>query len=145
MMFNLDIEKARSFVDSYDRASRAGDPEALASHYAEPYIAFTLGRVTGIPSKEAALSQMIPWMARFKEHGIDDIRLAESTLTPVSDNFCLCHLTWEIRPRDGSAPLRFLNVYGLRQDHRGQRFEFAVSDNEIAGLNARYPGFLPLS
>jgi ketosteroid isomerase-like protein len=130
----LDLERARAFVDSYDHASRAGDPLALADHYAEPYTSFTLGRVGSFADRAAARAQMIPWMQRFKDFGLDDIRLVNCDLAPVSDSFCLCHLTFEIHPKDGGAPLRFLNVYGLRQDAAGQRFEFAISDNEIACL-----------
>jgi ketosteroid isomerase-like protein len=140
----FDIVKGQAFVDSYGRASRANDPEALASHYAEPYTSFTLGHVGGFSSKDEALGRMVPWMARFKEFGLDDIRIADSTLEPVSGHFCLCHLTIEIRPRDGTAPFHFLNIYGLRQDELGQRFEFAISDNEIAALTQRYPDFMKI-
>jgi hypothetical protein len=138
----LDKAKAQAFVDSYGRASSANDPVALASHYSEPFTSFTLGHIGGFATKDEALARMAPWMARFDEHGLNDIRLAESTLIPVSDNFCLCHLTIEIRPKDGKAAFRFLNIYGLRQDEKGQRFEFAISDNEIAALVARYPDFM---
>jgi ketosteroid isomerase-like protein len=138
----LDLERARAFVDSYDRASRAGDPIALADHYGEPYTSFTLGRVGSFADRETARAQMIPWMRRFREFGLDDIRLAHCDLVPVSDSFCLCHLTFEIYPRDGGAPLRFLNIYGLRQDAAGQRFEFAISDNEIAALLRHCPEFM---
>ena len=142
MTAKLDLAKAQTFVDSYDRASQAGDPEALASHYAEPYTSFTLGHTGGFATRRAALAQMVPWMARFKEHGLDDIRFVGTELTPVSDTFCLCRLNIEIRPRDGKPPFRFVNVYGLRQDAQGQRFEFAISDNEIAALTERYPDFM---
>ena len=138
----MDLERARAFVASYDKAARAGDPLALADHYAEPYTSFTLGRVGTFANRDAARRQMIPWMQRFKEFGLDDIRLADCNLAPVSDNFCLCHLSFEIHPSDGAAPLRFLNIYGLRQDASGQRFEFAVSDNEITALVERYPDFM---
>ena len=135
--------KAQAFVDSYGLASAANDPDALAGHYAEPYAhPLPLGHIGGFASRDEALERMVPWMARFKEYGLDDIRLADSMLVPVSDHFCLCHLTIEIRPKDGAAPFHFVNIYGLRQDDRGQRFEFAVSDNEIATLTARYPDFM---
>ena len=140
----VDRAKAQAFVDSYGRASSANDPVALAGHYAEPYTSFTLGHVGGFASKDEALVRMVPWMARFKEYGLDDIRLVDSSLVPVSEHFCLCHLTIEIRPKDGTAPIRFVNIYGLRQDDQGQRFEFSVSDNEIAALTARYPEFMQM-
>jgi hypothetical protein len=138
----FDLAKAQAFVDSYGRASAANDPDALAGHYSEPYRSFTLGHIGGFETKEEALARMVPWMQRFKDYGLDDIRLADSKLVPVSDQFCLCHLTIEIRPKDGKPPFRFLNIYGLRQTETAQQFEFAVSDNEIAALVERYPDFM---
>jgi hypothetical protein len=138
----FDLAKAQAFVDSYGRASAANDPDALAAHYSEPYRSFTLGHIGGFETKEDALGRMVPWMARFKEYGLDDISFVSTELVPVSDTFCLCHITIEVRPRDGKPPFRFTNVYGLRQDASGQRFEFAISDNEIAALVKRYPDFM---
>jgi len=138
----MDLKRARAFVDSYAEASHIGDPLALAEHYAEPYTSFTFGRVTSFADRVAARAQMVPWMQRFETFGLTDIRLVECVLSPVSSSFCLCHLSFAIHPNDGSEPLRFLNVYGLRQDDAGQRFEFAVSDNEIAVLVARRPDFM---
>jgi len=138
----LDLAKAQEFVDSYGRASAANDPQGLASHYAEPFRAFTLGYSGGFETRAAALAQLVPWMARFKEYGLDDIRFVGNELVPVSDTFCLCHITIEVRPKDGKSPFRFMNVYGLRQDAKGQRFEFSVADNETSALVERYPDFM---
>jgi hypothetical protein len=138
----LDLAKAQAFVDSYGRASTANDPAAIPSHYAEPFTSFTLGHIGGFANQAEARARMVPWMTRFQEYGLGAMHLADSKLVPVSDNFCLCHLTFEIRPTDGKASFRFTNVYGLRQDDKGQRFEFAVSDNEVSELVARYPAFM---
>jgi hypothetical protein len=138
----FDLAKAQAFVDSYGHASAANDPDALAGHYSEPYRSFTLGHIGGFETKAEALARMVPWMQRFKDYGLDDIRFVGTELVPVSDTFCLCHITIEVRPKDGKPPFRFMNVYGLRQDTNGQRFEFAVSDNEIAALVERYPDFM---
>ena len=138
----LDLAKAQAFVDSYGRASTANDPVAIPSHYAEPFTSFSLGHVGGFATQEEARARMVPWMNRFQEFGVGTMHLAESSLVPVSDSFCLCHLTFEIRTADGKAPFRFTNVYGLRQDNKGQRFEFAISDNEISALVSRYPTFM---
>jgi ketosteroid isomerase-like protein len=141
---NMDLGKAVEFANSYDRASRSGDPQIMADHYAEPYTSFTLGNVTQFADKAAARAQMGPWLARFKQFGLDDMHLVQLSIDTVSETFALCHLTWEIRPRSALAPWRWTNVYGLRQDAAGQRFEFAVSDNEIANLLQRFPDFLAL-
>jgi len=138
----MDLNKAADFVKSYDAASKAGDPKALASHYAEPYTSFTFGQVSQFATREAALAQVTPWLARFKEYGLDDMWLAQLSIDTVSDTFALCHVTWEVRPRSGQSGWRWTNIYGLRQDEHGQRFEFNVSDNEIAGLLQRFPDFL---
>ena len=138
----LDLAKAQEFVDSYGRASAANDPQGLAGHYAEPFRAFTLGHSGGFETRAAALVQLVPWMGRFKEYGLDDIRFVGTELAPVSGTFCLCHITIEVRPKDGKPPFRFTNVYGLRQDANGQRFEFSVADNETAALVERYPDFM---
>jgi len=138
----FDTAKAQAFVDSYGAASSANDPVKIPSHYAEPFASFSLGHIGGFATQEEARARMVPWMKRFQEFGLGKMHLADSKLVPVSDVFCLCHLTFEIQPTDGKEPFRFTNVYGLRQDERGQRFEFAVSDNEVAALVARYPTFM---
>lgn len=139
----MDLNKVIEFVDSYAAAARHNDPHLYAAHYAEPYTSFTLGNITQFATQDAALEQMVPWLARFKERGLDDIRLAELSIDTVSDSFALCHVTWEVKPRSSAvAGWRWTNIYGLRQDAEGQRFEFAVSDNEIANLLQRFPDFL---
>lgn len=139
----MDIGRAAEFVKSYGVAGAAGDPHAAADHYAWPYTSFTLGHVSQFIDRPSALAQMVPWFARFKEFGIDDMRLARTSIDVVSDTFALCHVTWEIHPKSTDvAPWQWTNVYGLRQDEHGQRFEFAVSDNEIANLLQRFPQFL---
>jgi len=138
----MDLNRAADFVNSYDAASRAGDPQGLVDHYAEPYTSFTFGQTSQFVTREAALAQVTPWLARFKAAGLDDMWLAQLSIDTVSDTFALCHVTWEVRPRSGIPGWRWTNIYGLRQDAEGQRFEFNVSDNEIAGLLARFPDFM---
>jgi hypothetical protein len=138
----MDLNKVIEFVDSYAAAARHNDPHLYAAHYAEPYTSFTLGNVTQFATQDAALEQMVPWLERFKAHGLSDIRLARLSIETVSDTFALCHVTWEVRPTSRVEGWQWTNVYGLRQDAAGQRFEFAVSDNEIANLLQRFPNFL---
>jgi hypothetical protein len=139
----MDIGKAAEFVKSYGAAGASGSAEAAADHYGWPYTSFTLGHTSQFADRVSALAQMKPWFARFKEFGIDDMRLARTSIHTVSDTFALCHVTWEIHPKSADvAPWQWTNIYGLRQDEHGQRFEFAVSDNEIANLLQRFPNFL---
>jgi hypothetical protein len=138
----MDLNKVIEFVDSYDAAARHNDPELYAAHYAEPYTSFTLGNIAQFATQEAALEQMVPWLARFQKHGLDDIRMVQLSIETVSVSFALCHITWEVRPRSEVPAWRWTNIYGLRQDEGGQRFEFAISDNEIANLLQRFPNFL---
>ena len=138
----FDTAKGQAFVDSYGAASSANDPVNIHAHYAEPFTSYSLGHIGGFSTHDEARARMVPWMKRFLEFGLGEMHLADSKLVPVSDAFCLCHLTFEIRPTDGKEPFRFTNIYGLRQDERGQRFEFAVSDNEITALVSRYPAFM---
>lgn len=138
----MDLTRAVAFVESYAAASHSGVAQALADHYAEPYTSFTLGQVSQFADKAAALQQMIPWMARFKHFGLEDMRLADLSIHTVSDTFALCHVTWEVHPQSALPGWRWTNIYGLRQDAQGQRFEFNISDNEIANLLQRFPDFL---
>lgn len=138
----MDLNKVIEFVDSYAAAARHHDPHLYAAHYAEPYTSFTLGNVTQFATQDAALEQLVPWLQRFREHGLEDIRFVRLSVETVSDTFALCHVTWEVRPTSNVAGWQWTNIYGLRQDAAGQRFEFAVSDNEIAELLKRFPNFL---
>jgi hypothetical protein len=138
----MDLNKVIEFVNSYDAAARHNDPHLYAAHYAEPYTSFTLGNVTQFATQDEALAQMLPWLERFRQRGLDDIHMVQLSIETVSDSFALCHITWEVRPRSEVPTWRWTNIYGLRQDKLGQRFEFAISDNEIANLLQRFPDFM---
>ena len=139
----MDDKDATEFFASYLAATRACDPARLVAHYAEPYTSFTLGYVASFSTHEDAIAAVTPHLKRLRDFGLDDVRLIDLGITRVSPDFRLCRPTWEIRPRDGGEPFSFLNIYGMRQDSRGHRFEFAVADNEALILAARYPGAMP--
>jgi ketosteroid isomerase-like protein len=134
---------AMDFFKSYEAATRAGDATRLAAHYAEPYTSFTLGHVGVFLTRDDAVAAVTPHLKRLRDFGLDDVRLIDLAVTRISPAFRLCLPTWEIRPRDGTPAFTFLNVYGLREDERGHRFEFAVADNEAVILAERYPGAMP--
>lgn len=138
----MDLNKVTEFIDSYAAAARHQDPQLYAAHYAEPYTSFTLGSIVQFATQDAALEQMVPYLERFKAHGLEDLRIARLSIDTVSDTFALCHVTWEVRPTSNVEGWQWTNIYGLRQDATGQRFEFAVSDNEIGELLKRFPKFL---
>ncbi len=138
----MDLTKAIEFCNSYDASSRSGSAQIMADHYAEPYTSFTLGNVTQFATKADARAQVGPWLARFEKLGLTDMHLVELSIQTVSDTFALCHVTWEIKPKSEVPSWRWTNIYGLRQDAQGQRFEFAISDNEIANLLQRFPNFM---
>lgn len=137
----MDIQRAEAFCRSYDSAMRAYDAKALVSHYGEPYASFTLGAQHAFATRAVALDRVADHLARLKARGLEDIRLKRFEVVPVSDAAALCHLTWEVHPKDGAPGWSWLNVYGLRQDAKGERFELVVSDNEIAALLKRHPDF----
>ena len=139
----MDDKDAREFFGSYLAATRAGDATRLVAHYALPYTSFTLSHVATFQTHGDAIAAVTPHLKRLRDHGLDDVRLVDLVVTRISPGFRLCQPTWEIHPRDGRAPLRFLNLYGLRQDDHGHRFEFAVADNEATILMERYPGAMP--
>ena len=141
----MDDKDAAEFFKSYLAATRACDAERLVAHYAEPYISFTLGHISTFATHADAIAAVTPHLRRLRDFGLDDVRLVDLGVTRISPDFRLCRPNWEIHPRDGSAPLTFLNVYGLRQDARGHRFEFAVADNEALILTERFPGAMPRS
>ena len=139
----MDDKDAADFFKSYLAATRASDPVRLAAHYAEPYTHFALGQVATFPTRADAIAAAAQHLKRMRDFGLDDIRLVDLAVTRISSAFRLCQPTWEIRPRDGTPTFSFLNLYGLRQDERGHRFEFTVADNEAAILGERYPGVTP--
>ena len=139
----MDDKDATDFFGSYLAATRASDAARVTAHYAEPYTYFALGNVSQFPIRAEAAAAVAQHLKRMRDFGLDDIRLIDLAVTRISSTFRLCRPTWEIHPRDGSAPLGFLNVYGLRHDERGHRFEFAVADNEATMLAERYPGAMP--
>jgi hypothetical protein len=139
----MDDKDATDFFASYLAATRACDATRVVAHYAEPYTSFILGDVATFPVRADAVAAVKPYLKRLRDFGLDDLRLIDLAVTCISTTFRLCQPTWEIHPRDGAQPFRFANLYGMRQDERGRRFEFAVSDNEAAILAERYPGAMP--
>lgn len=80
------------------------------------------------------------------------MRLARYEVQPYSATSAQCWLTWEILPKEGAGVegWQWTNVYGYRTGIEGDAkdgekeegfWEYAVSDQEIAGLVARFPNF----
>ncbi|SNS93531.1 hypothetical protein SAMN06295912_1255 [Sphingomonas laterariae] len=139
----MDIERAGQFCRSYGEAMVNGRAQALADHYGFPYVSFTGGHISRFDDRDEADAMVQAHLDRFERSGIGiDIRLANYRVEPVSGGAALCHLDWEIHPKNGAAGWSWSNVYGLRQTPDSQHFEFNVSDNEFGELLARYPDFM---
>ena len=138
----MDLERAEDFCRSYGEAMASGGAAALVSHYAEPYVSFTLGHVSQFAGRDEALSAVAAHLARFerKDLGVD-VRLEAFDVTPVSETSALCRLRWALHPRSGEG-WSWENIYGLRQTGDTLAFEFNISDNEIGELLRRYPDFM---
>ena len=138
----LNKEQAEAFCRSYGAASASGRAEAITGHYRFPYVSFTSGHVTQFDDREQAEAQVAAHLLRFEAKGLGhDIQLVDYRVEPVSNAAALCHLRWQIFPRNGVQGWSWSNVYGLRHTADGQYFEFNISDNEIGELLARYPDF----
>lgn len=137
----MDRQRAEEFCRSYGAASQNGDPIAVAGHYGFPFTAFALGDVSTFADREEA-NQRVTWqLERFNHVGVGtEFRLEGSEIVVVSDLLALCHLTWKIEPRDGTAPWSWTNVYALREGAGSSMyFEAAFADNEIFELLKRFP------
>lgn len=62
-------------------------------------------------------------------------------MVQVSLGSSLCHLTWEVFPKNGIEGWKWTNVYGYRNRDGEEGFEFNISDNEIETLLQRTPDF----
>lgn len=137
----MDRQRAEAFCRSYGAASQSGDPVAVAGHYGLPFTAFTLGDVSTFADREEANRRVAWQLDRFTRAGAGtDVQLDGSEIVPVSEHLALCHLTWSIRPSDGSPPWSWTNVYALREAaDAGLYFEAAFADNEILEFLQRFP------
>ena len=136
----MDRRRAEQFCRSYEDASRRGDPMAIASHYGFPFTAFTLGDVSTFTDREEANGRVAWQLDRIASTGVgNDIRLDGLEIVAVSEYLALCHLTWSIRPTNGTSPWTWTNVYALREAAGTLYFEAAFADNEIAELLKRFP------
>ena len=139
----MDIARAEAFCRSYGEAMAAGGAVALAAHYAEPYVSFTLGHVAQFATRRDAIAAVQNHLDRFERNGLGlDVRLDGHVVTPVSNGSALCRLRWSLHPPGDREGWAWDNVYGLRQTATGQAFEFNISDNEIGELLTRYPDFM---
>lgn len=138
----MDIARAEDFCRSYGEASASGSAAALVSHYAEPYVSFTLGSIWQFADRDEALRAVSGHLERFERKGLGvDVRLDSFEVTPVSDASALCKLRWRLHPPQGEG-WSWENIYGLRQTGTTQAYEFNISDNEIGELLRRYPDFM---
>lgn len=136
----MEPKRAEEFCRSYSDASRRADPVAIASHYGFPFTAFTLGDVSTFADREEANGRVTWQLDRIARTGVgNDIGLDSLEVVPVSDSLALCHLTWSIRPTDGTPPWSWTNVYALREAGDTLYFEAAFADNEIGELLKRFP------
>lgn len=138
----MDVARAEAFCRSYGQAAAAEDGHAIARHLVFPYVSFTGGHVATMPDQADADRLCSAQIERWRRIGPGyDLRLVDVEVTPVSSTAALCRLTIETIGKDGSAGWRWDNVYGLRQQDEHQGFEFAIADNQVAELLARYPEF----
>jgi hypothetical protein len=142
----MERRRAEEFCHSYGAASIQGDAIGIAGHYGFPFTAFTLGDVSTFDDREEANRRVTSHLERFAAVGLGTaIGLQASEIVPVSERLALCHLTWEIRPADGTPPWTWTNVYALREAaDAGLYFEASFADNEITGLLERFPEFFTL-
>ncbi|WP_157217537.1 hypothetical protein [Flavisphingomonas formosensis] len=138
----MDMYRAEAFCRSYGDAMAAEDGRAIAGHLGFPYMSFTNGHVGAMRNRGEADAACIGQFERWRRIGPGfTLHLVDIAIEPVSGESALCHLAMETRGRDGSAGWRWTNVYGLRQTAQTQHFEFAVADNQLRELLARYPDF----
>ena len=139
----MDLDRANQFCRSYGEAMASGGAAALAGHYGFPYMAFTGGHISSFQDADEAKAAVQAHLDRFERSGLGlDIRLTAHRVEPVSPTGALCHIRWEIHPKNGAEGWTWDNIYGLRQTGETQHFEFNVSDNEFGELLARYPDFM---
>lgn len=140
-----DLKGPEAFCRSYGEAMLEKDGRAIAGHYLFPYISFTLGHVHSFEDRETADAACTDQVARFDRAGVGtDIRLTGIRCEPVSDDAALCHLTWQVFPRNDMPGWSWTNVYGYRRRGDVEGFEFNLSDQEIGALLARFPNFYSL-
>lgn len=135
----MDLAGVKRFFKSYEEAVCASDARAMVSHYSEPFMAFSLGRVVTMPNHKEAVESSQPYLDLLKRTGLARCIVVDISTTSVSDHFTLCYPVFQMTPEDGKPAWQFRNVYGMRHDEKGPRLEFAVSDNEMTNLLQRYP------
>ncbi|KAK4495067.1 hypothetical protein PRZ48_013394 [Zasmidium cellare] len=156
-------KKAEAFVLSYKRAmemslepgvSRTACADALASHYKDGFISFTFGQAITLsndPQGKPNYVIVAEHLEKFEKAGFGwKVRLATYNIEVYSEGSAQCWLTWEIEPKNGQG-WQWTNIYGFRllPNEKGELvgdgiWEYAVSDNEIAGLLERCPTFFQL-
>lgn len=95
-----------------------------------------------MPNQEIAFASVKQHLDNFERTGLGyDIRLKKSRVETVSPASALCWVTWEIHPKNGVEKWEWENVYGYRMRDKGEGWEFVISDNEMANLVQRVPGF----
>jgi len=61
----------------------------------------------------------------------------------ISPTSALCWITWGIKPKDGTQPWTWENVYGYRKvitpEGEEEHWEFVVADHELGELMKRKP------
>lgn len=135
----------------------------LSSHYLPTFGSYTMGHyVTFPPAAEEKQELVKQHLQRFLVQGLGlDIRLKASRVDVLSEyplppgsyggehistmGSAVCFVTWEIFPpkESGVEGWHWENVYCYRKMMDGSEgWEFAVSDNEISQLLARFPKFM---
>jgi len=131
-----------AFFDSYSKAARESDIDAMVLHYAEPYTGFALGNSFHFANRAAAKASAGPHVARLKEYGLSEVHMIDVQFNMISDTSAMCYSIWEVRPKKGERWHMKL-VYGLREHPEGLLAELAIADHEALNMMKRYPDFFP--
>jgi ketosteroid isomerase-like protein len=131
-----------AFFESYSKATRESDIDAMVLHYAEPYTGFVLGQSFHFPNRAAAKASAGAHVARLKEYGLSEVHVIDVQYHIISETSVIAFSIWEVRPKKGERWHMRL-VYGLRESPAGIHAELAIADNEAINMLKRYPDFFP--
>jgi len=159
--------RAESFCHSYAKAMSLGTSpkattadiaEALFSHYRPTdFTAFSMGQRIVMGDATSEVPKMEKYLQQWLSHGIGlDIRMERHRVDVVSDlgetgggGSAMCWITWRVYPASPEGAGRSIegweweNMYAFRLAPGQEKgvWEFVVSDNEVAGLLGRFPGW----
>ena len=127
-------QRAADFMASYREAFMDKDAEKVASHYAEPMLAYSAGNKVVFQDHQIATAKVKELFAIYASMGMLDAEILSMEAVLCEGNIEELFLEWCLYGRDKVKLISFKTSYTLLHGNEKTECLFAISHNEVSEI-----------